>query len=277
MCMWCNILLKIRRLRCFLFGFLILSLCSKSNAQTSKADSSTLHRFFFYDGCIAFSNTRVIPNGLPGKANGIAYTFEKQSLTKARTFIFNIQYNFGRLHNNFMSDKAAAYTLKEINMGGSWLWPVKTGNNRFFVKAGGGIFGHAEYFNPGKMTEVLFVSANPVGNWNLSVNGAINLAYKWDKLQIRNNLNVPILVGGFFPEYQYFPTPINREPVSYITVPNVFAYFGNFRKVDYTFTLDFIAGKLRYSIGYQLMYNSFIINGNTQKYTQNMVGLGIGL
>lgn len=257
--------------------FLILTFCANGSAQISKSDSTARHRFFFYDGCIAFSNTRVIPNGLPGKTNGIAYTFEKQSLTKARTFIFNIQYNFGRLHNNFMSDKAAAYTLKEINMGGSWLWPVKTGNNRFLVKAGGGVFGNAEYFNPGKMTEEFLVVAYPVGNWNLSANGAINLAYKWDKLQIRNNLNVPILVGGFFPEYQYFPSHINREPVSYITEPNVLAYFGNYRKVDYTFTLDFFAGKLRYSIGYQFMYNSFIINGNTQKYMQNMVGLGIGL
>lgn len=259
-----------------LFVFLILTFCANSSALISKADTTARHRFFFSNGCIAFSNTRVIPNGLPGKANGIAYTFEKKSLAKAHTFIFNIQYNFGQLHNNFISNKAAAYYLKELNLGGSWLWPVKTGNNRFLVKAGGGIFGHAEYFNPGKMTEALFISANPVGNWNLSANGAINLAYKWDKLQIRNKLSVPILVGGFFPEYQYFPSTINREPVSYIAEPNVLAYFGNYRKVDYWLTLDFFAGKLKYSISYQFVYNSFTINGNAQKYMQNLFGLGIG-
>ncbi|MDD3079973.1 MAG: hypothetical protein PHH37_12855 [Paludibacter sp.] len=220
-------------------------------------------------------------SGLPGISTGVDYYFHKElSNAYPVNYEFQTKLNYGLLmkpkdDNGFIKP----YHHAEISAGAIWSYSVPV--SKLNIDMGGGMLFHVLVgYNSGyKFDDNYYTHLQPYGNWLAMPSTALKLQYEFENIKLRTKLIIPVCVGGFFREYQYYPY-LEKEFLSYIITPNTLAfcnkYTAVFAEADCIIPLNFPNKRKRdLKIGLYLDYTNSSIHYIIER--KRNIGLTLGL
>lgn len=188
-------------------------------------------------GDMEYMNTVAIPSGLPGTIYRLEYHSGKVSKLNAKsTFEFVARTDYAYMFRDGLgSDLNIPYHHGEIKLGAICRQIVPVGIPNFTLDAGIGFsLNLLAGYNRSYTMENFYYKLYPYGNWYVSPDMHLDMKYKLKKITFTGGFNMPLLVTGFFQEYQDSPYEINNfgSLVNYIIVPNTFAFCSDYIRFD---------------------------------------------
>jgi len=219
------------RIKIWIFVYCLF--CINAIAAQKQKYLPTTYEWAVRFGYLEYSNSTVIPNGLPGFSTAIDYYYQKKiSVDTPYKFEFQSKLIYGYLlkpeDNNSWLNKP--YHHAEISAG--LLWSYSIVKSKFNIDVGGGVLFNAlaGYNTSYKTDNYYFAKLQPYGNWLLMPSAKIGIQYQIKKIKLKSKLIFPLCIGGFYQEYQNFPY-LKEKIFSYITTPNTFALFNKYTSI----------------------------------------------
>lgn len=222
------------------------------------------HIFSFGVSKLAYQNSLNIPSGLPGVGYVFQYEYNKcrSNASENKKFI-ELNYNVFQRENLYIPFRSGVCTF-----GMDELWSIRPFSAKCFsVKGGLGASFLSEYCSA-KPNLILF---KPYFEWNLTLNGLVDVKYIFGKISLKNEFKFMLLNGGFFQEYQRYE--VNN--FDYYITPNSVNTFANylFLQNRTTFSYD-IKRTQSISLSYEYRYRNSTILLNKVMKEQHLLFLG---
>lgn len=207
--------------------------CINALAAQQERNLPTTNEWAVRFGYLEYSNSTVIPSGLPGFSSAINYYFQKR-LSEGHgpyNFEFQTKLIYGYLmkpeDNNGLNKP---YHHAEISVGALWSYSIPV--SKLNIDVGGGLlFNILAGYNPSfKFNDNYFAQLQPYGNWLLMPSTTLGLQYQFNKIKFKSKLIFPLCVGGFYQDYQNYPYLENNIP-SYISTPNTLAFCNKYTAI----------------------------------------------
>lgn len=223
---------------------------------------------------VKYSNSYIIPSGLPGKGYSIRYASFQNKINCQSAFSIKLNHNqliireFINPINNYpfhISElKLNIYRSREI--------PTPVSNLLFFVGAGISLNGNFSY------TKVL---DNPqsAGYWNTSADIYSSISKNIKSFNIQYQIRFPVITTGFFQEYQNSSFSYDfGDNLKYYALPNFLTSFAKYTEIENNlsllYTLRFNT-RLNIKLNYEFTYLHTNIHNTQIRKQINELSLGL--
>lgn len=230
-------------------------------------------------GSSRYMNTYFLPSGLPGINYSLQFNAERsKSNDKKKLSIFSFRTDYSQLQRknaNTSFDYPTDFYF--ISVKNEFLYKMPLAINKLHTHIGfnlgftgylnfnNNVYKHSDYFIP------------PYGTWNFNVGFSQMFQYKWRKFLLKNRWNIPLLIFGFFPDYQDTPEDFEFSYLlSKTKLVNVFQYadFHNYFSIDYPVSQK---GKFQKSFSFTYTFSSHWseVNQNIARFRKHTFLIGI--
>ena len=236
-------------------------------------------------GYMEYMNTATIPSGLPGTIYRLEYHGGKVSKLNAnRTYEFVARSDYAyMIRNGLNTDLNIPYYHGEIKLGAICRQIVPIAIPNFTIDAGLGFSVNVlTGYNPTYTYENLYNRLYPYGNWFVSPDLHFDISYHANKFNFNGGFCTPLLVTGFFYEYQNSPYDIKNfgSGVKYIITPNTFAFFPNYFRFDGYLSATYLLtstdkSQLHLKLNYSYESLTSTIHFNSEKKQKQLLSIGL--
>lgn len=236
-------------------------------------------------GSMEYMNTAAIPSGLPGTIYRLEYHGGKVSKLNAnRTFEFVARTDFVyMIRNGLNTDLNIPYYHGEIKLGAisRQIVPINIPNFALDVGIGFSLNLLAGY-NPTFNNSNAYYKLYPYGNWHVSPDLHFNTKYQVKQIIFKCGFYMPLLVTGYFQEYQNSSYDINNFAsfVKYIIPPNTFAFFPDYFRFDGFLSATYQLmntdkSQLHLKLNYSYESLNSTIHFNSEKKQKQLLSIGL--
>jgi hypothetical protein len=232
-------------------------------------------------GHMEYMNTVAVPSGLPGLSTQLEYcqtTINK--LNPQLSFEFTARADYAHLiRSEYNNGINYPYHHGEISVGSIMSLQTKEVLPNLNIKIGGGLLFHSMLsINPLNFSSELHYFGL-YGNWFLSPTIRLELGYKVRNILLQTKFTMPILMIGFFQEFQNYPFKSSDQLLYFIT-PNTCVLPTKYlqAKVDISAYIPLVKSKsnqLDFKIGYYFDGSRSNINYNTEHKRNQGICFGI--
>lgn len=236
-------------------------------------------------GYMEYMNTAAIPSGLPGTIYRLEYHSGKVSkLNSNRIFEFVARTDYAfMIRKGIITDLNIPYYHGEIKLGAICKQIVPIAIPNFTIYAGLGFSMNVlTGYNPTYTYENLHNKLYPYGNWFVSPDLHFDISYQANKYTFNGGFCTPLLVTGFFYEYQNSSYDINNfgSFVKYIIPPNTFDFFPDYFRFDGFLSATYLLtstdkSQLHFKLNYSYESLNSTIHFNSEKKQKQLLSIGL--
>lgn len=268
------------RLICSIFCFLLsISIIAQRNDYTRFRELSG------GIGSMDYINEAAIPSGLPGTIYRMEYRsgkISKHNANRIFEFIARTDYAY-MLRRGLNTDLNKPYYHGEVKLEVICRQNIPVSIPNFTIDAGLGFsMNMLVGYNPSYTYENLYNRLYPYGNWFISPDLHFDISYQVNKFIFKGGFNTPLLVTGFFQEYQNSSYDINNfgSFVNYIIHPNTFALFPDYFRFDGFLSAMYLMkstdkSQLHLKLTYSYESLNSTIHHNSEQKQKQMLSVGL--
>lgn len=236
-------------------------------------------------GYMEYMNTAAIPSGLPGTIYRLEYHSGKVSkLNSNRIFEFVARTDYAfMIRNGIITDLNIPYYHGEIKLGPicRQIVPITIPNFTLDLGIGFSLNLLAGY-NPTFNNSNAYYKLYPYGNWYVSPDLHFNTKYQVKQIIFKCGFYMPLLVIGYFQEYQNSSYDINNfgSFVKYIIPPNTFAFLPDYFRFDGFLSATYLLmntdkSQLHLKLNYSYESLNSTIHFNSEKKQKQLLSIGL--
>ena len=223
---------------------------------------------------VKYSNSYIIPSGLPGKGYSIRYASFQNKLNCQSVFSIKLNHNqlISKEFNHLINNYPFHISELKLNIYRSRKIPTPVSNLLFFVGAGISLNGHFSY------TKIL-ENPHSTGYWNTSADIYTNLSKSIKSLNIQYQLRFPVITTGFFQEYQNSSFSYDfADNLKYYALPNFLTSFAKYTEIENNLSLLYTLRfnkRLKVKLNYEFTYLHANIHNAQIRKQVNELSLGL--
>ncbi len=229
-------------------------------------------------GSSQYMNTYFMPSGLSGVNYSLQFNAERsKTVDQKKLSIFSFRTDYSKLqrkNTNTSFDYPTNFYFVSVKK--EFLYKVSLAVKELRTHIGFNL-GFSGYLNFNKIHNYQNYVIPVYGTWNLNVGFSQMFQYKLRKFTLKNRWNIPLLLFGFFHEYQDFPENFDLAYLlSKTKFVSIFQYadFHNYFSIDYPVLLK---GKFQKSLSFTYAYSSHWseVNYNIARFRKHTFLVGI--
>ena len=262
---------------CFLFSISIIA---------QRNDYTQFREWSGGIGSMDYMNATSIPSGLPGTIYRLEYRSGKISKRNAnRIFEFAARTDYAyMLRRGLSTDLNKPYYHGEVKLEAICRQNIPVPIPNFTIDAGLGFsMNILAGYNPTCTYENLYNEVYPYGNWFVSPDMHFKINYQANKFIFKGGFNAPLLVAGYFQEFQNMPYySINNfgSVVKYYICPNTFAFITDYFRFDGFLSAMYLLknsdkSQLHIKLTYSYESLNSTIHYNSEQKQKQMLSVGL--
>lgn len=176
-----------------------------------------------WGGWAAYNNALELPSGAPGELAGGGLHWKRVYDKGCLDVRGAVDYIY--LHEHVLGENDVKLEFYgEVDLKAGWSWNIPVLEGHWLWRAGLALGVNGALCGKGMGTPELGYTA---GHWLCSAEAQTDITYRNGRVQAGLEANLPLLVGGYSPYYQYYP-PTQEEWDRYVSIPNVFALVNDY-------------------------------------------------